>query len=112
MAFDSFRRYDPERPSYRYFPNRTRTQTIWLSWGVLLVGGLVGLVFLKFSEKRQEDLAKHYSELAQQGGVTRTCSSQVWNQNNYFHSVLQNARRRDLGLPTPRPVLQIEEEEK
>ncbi|CBZ54421.1 conserved hypothetical protein [Neospora caninum Liverpool] len=111
MAFESFRRFDPERPNYRYFPNRTRAQTAWLSWGVFALGGLVGLLYLKFTESRQEDLARQYTELSQQGGVTQTAVNQIQNQNNYFQGVLQNARRRDLGLPTPRASLRIEDEE-
>ncbi|EPR61988.1 putative transmembrane protein [Toxoplasma gondii RUB] len=110
MAFEGFRRFDPERPNYRYFPNRTRAQTVWLSWGVFALGGLVGLLYLKFSESRQQDLARHYSEVARHDGVTQTAFNQIQNQNNYFQGVLQNARRRDLGLPTPRVPLQIEEE--
>lgn len=67
MSFDSFRRADPERPRYRFFPNRTRTQTVYLSWSLLGLAGVIGYLFLRNSERSQAELAVFLEGRMQQG---------------------------------------------
>lgn len=64
MGFDRFRRFDSERPVYRFFPNRTKAQTRALSWVVLGGGVLVTLLFVKAFEKNDLRLREYYTRLA------------------------------------------------
>eukprot|EP00920_Eleutheroschizon_duboscqi_P040070 GHVT01096034.1.p2 GENE.GHVT01096034.1~~GHVT01096034.1.p2 ORF type:complete len:141 (+),score=18.17 GHVT01096034.1:363-785(+) len=87
MPFDRFRRpppwYDPERPRYRYFRNRSRAQTRILSWAALV--GSVAIVyassFMPFVNAKDTDpkfeLPHHYNmkQIHSKYAVTNKCQS-------------------------------------
>ncbi|KAL8439190.1 hypothetical protein Efla_005441 [Eimeria flavescens] len=111
MGFDRYRREDPARPNYRFFPNRTRAQTRALSWAVLGVGCFLTVFFLKAFDQNNERLKKYYDQLAAKNPHSGA-QAQVDAQNNRLAEIFFKARRADLRLPArPRQPLQIEEDD-
>ncbi|KAL8273993.1 hypothetical protein Esti_002082 [Eimeria stiedai] len=111
MGFDRYRREDPSRPNYRFFPNRTRAQTRILSWGILGVGAFMTVFFLKAFEVNNEKLKRYYDQLAVHNPRSPT-QAQVDAQNDRLTEIFYKARRADLRLPEkPRLPMQIEDDD-
>eukprot|EP00920_Eleutheroschizon_duboscqi_P040066 GHVT01096030.1.p1 GENE.GHVT01096030.1~~GHVT01096030.1.p1 ORF type:complete len:123 (+),score=15.85 GHVT01096030.1:363-731(+) len=103
MPFDRFRRpppwYDPERPRYRYFRNRSRAQTRILSWAALV--GSVAIVyassFMPFVNAKDTDpkfeLPHHYNMKQIHSKYALSALSER------FYEQFVTVRRRALGLP-------------
>eukprot|EP00929_Paragymnodinium_shiwhaense_P077948 TRINITY_DN40280_c0_g1_i2.p1 TRINITY_DN40280_c0_g1~~TRINITY_DN40280_c0_g1_i2.p1 ORF type:complete len:147 (+),score=34.27 TRINITY_DN40280_c0_g1_i2:69-509(+) len=81
---DRWKRFNPETPPYKYFPGRTRQQTMWYSWCVV--------------ERANEGKQEMYDEYARQH-MSFEQASQINAQAEALKAIMMKARRQRLGLP-------------
>mmetsp|Transcript_39867 Transcript_39867/g.87015 ORF Transcript_39867/g.87015 Transcript_39867/m.87015 type:complete len:120 (-) Transcript_39867:140-499(-) len=97
---DRWKRFNPEKPPYMFFPGRTRKQTSILSGLALVVCTGIGFVFLQITEKHKRDHNKDevYLEYARKN-LTIDQEAQISNQAEAFRQIMLKARRERMGLP-------------
>ena len=95
---DRWKAYDPENPPYRFFPNRTRSQTgrlaLFSSVAMLAIGYYITEVQDRAGKKKVEDWSKNMPFVITQGDKRKA----DW-QNEAFQEIFLDARRQRLGLP-------------
>mmetsp|Transcript_17135 Transcript_17135/g.43619 ORF Transcript_17135/g.43619 Transcript_17135/m.43619 type:complete len:118 (+) Transcript_17135:74-427(+) len=95
---DRWKRFNPETPPYKYFPNRTRKQTMVWSWmaivGFTAFGYLLAEIVDRYSAGKEEQIREYARQNASIEQMTM-----IRNQEEAFREILMRARRQRLGLP-------------
>ncbi|CEM30936.1 unnamed protein product [Vitrella brassicaformis CCMP3155] len=104
---DSWRKFDPERPSYRFFPNflgapRTPKQTMWIMSTLLGIGVFFSYVsadwFDNYQSNNYEKFARGYVER-----LPEAASSGAYARTEAYREFLYKLRRQQMGLPERPP---------
>mmetsp|Transcript_20634 Transcript_20634/g.44870 ORF Transcript_20634/g.44870 Transcript_20634/m.44870 type:complete len:118 (-) Transcript_20634:42-395(-) len=95
---DRWKRFNPEKPPYKYWPGRTRTQTLTWSFGALAGFGVLGFILYELSGRAaaaNEDKVKEYARTH----MTREQATMIKFQQEAWDRMAAQQRRKALGLP-------------
>mmetsp|Transcript_41803 Transcript_41803/g.108282 ORF Transcript_41803/g.108282 Transcript_41803/m.108282 type:complete len:120 (-) Transcript_41803:87-446(-) len=95
---DRWKRFDPETPPYKFWPNRTRSQTLRWSWMALIgctAGGYILYLLMEKNGEAQEEKIREYAR----SHASIEQLTQVRNQQEALQGIFMKARRERLGLP-------------
>mmetsp|Transcript_30546 Transcript_30546/g.71326 ORF Transcript_30546/g.71326 Transcript_30546/m.71326 type:complete len:119 (+) Transcript_30546:111-467(+) len=95
---DRWKRFNPETPPYKYFPNRTRKQTAMYSWIAMAVCTGAGYLLLQLVERHNEGQEEMYAEYAKQN-MSYGQAQAIKDQTDVLREIMMKARRQRLGLP-------------
>eukprot|EP00929_Paragymnodinium_shiwhaense_P077947 TRINITY_DN40280_c0_g1_i1.p1 TRINITY_DN40280_c0_g1~~TRINITY_DN40280_c0_g1_i1.p1 ORF type:complete len:161 (+),score=38.80 TRINITY_DN40280_c0_g1_i1:69-551(+) len=95
---DRWKRFNPETPPYKYFPGRTRQQTMWYSWCAIVGFMAIGWFLVEVVERANEGKQEMYDEYARQH-MSFEQASQINAQAEALKAIMMKARRQRLGLP-------------
>merc|ERR1719369_998134 len=96
---DRWKRFSPDNPPYKYFPNRTRKQTLVWSWMAIIGFTAVGYILAELVDRHTEGKSDQIKEYARQN-LSIEQVNMVKNQSDAFTEILMRARRQRLGLPS------------
>mmetsp|Transcript_131125 Transcript_131125/g.261715 ORF Transcript_131125/g.261715 Transcript_131125/m.261715 type:complete len:119 (+) Transcript_131125:53-409(+) len=99
---DRWKRFSPETPPYKYFPNRTRKQTMVYSWLAIAGFTALGYILAELVDRHNSGKEAMYAEYAKQN-MSFEQASMNQAQQDAFKEILMRARRQRLGLPTQAP---------
>eukprot|EP00931_Biecheleriopsis_adriatica_P076290 TRINITY_DN50009_c0_g1_i1.p1 TRINITY_DN50009_c0_g1~~TRINITY_DN50009_c0_g1_i1.p1 ORF type:complete len:119 (+),score=26.81 TRINITY_DN50009_c0_g1_i1:77-433(+) len=100
---DRWKKLNVENPPYKYFPNRTRKQTVLYSWMALIGCTAFGYLFAELVDRHNESKEEMWKEYARTH-MSFSQASQNQNQQDAFKEILMRARRQRLGLPAQAPA--------
>ncbi|CAK0895654.1 unnamed protein product [Prorocentrum cordatum] len=95
---DRWKRFHPDNPPYRYFPNRTRKQTMIYSWLAIAGCTAFGYLLAEAIEWKNSNKPEMYNEYAK-SSMSLEHHAFAENQKQAFTEILMRARRQRLGLP-------------
>mmetsp|Transcript_5843 Transcript_5843/g.10542 ORF Transcript_5843/g.10542 Transcript_5843/m.10542 type:complete len:117 (+) Transcript_5843:71-421(+) len=99
---DRWKKLNVENPPYRYFPNRTRKQTLVYSWLGLIGFTAIGYLLAEVIDRHNESKEEMWKEYARTH-MTFAHATVNKNQQDAFRDILMKARRQRLGLPPEAP---------
>merc|ERR1711920_512895 len=96
---DRWKRFNPETPPFKYFPNRTRKQTMVWSW--MAIAGFTAFDYILFEmiQRKNEGKEEMYKEYAKKN-MSFEQATMIKDQQDAFKEILMRARRQRLGLPS------------
>eukprot|EP00444_Apocalathium_aciculiferum_P024858 CAMPEP_0183436294 /NCGR_PEP_ID=MMETSP0370-20130417/69174_1 /TAXON_ID=268820 /ORGANISM="Peridinium aciculiferum, Strain PAER-2" /LENGTH=117 /DNA_ID=CAMNT_0025623685 /DNA_START=59 /DNA_END=412 /DNA_ORIENTATION=+ len=95
---DRWKRFNPETPPYKYFPNRTRKQTMVWSWMAMAGFSAFGYLLAEIVERQSVGKEEQIKEYARQNASIEQVTM-IKNQSEAFKEIMMRARRQRLGLP-------------
>mmetsp|Transcript_16127 Transcript_16127/g.34171 ORF Transcript_16127/g.34171 Transcript_16127/m.34171 type:complete len:118 (-) Transcript_16127:66-419(-) len=99
---DRWKRFNPETPPYKYFPNRTRKQTMVYSWLAIAGFTAFGYFLAEVVDRHNKGKEELYTEYAKQN-MSFEQATMIKDQTDALKGVLMKARRQRLGLPQQAP---------
>mmetsp|Transcript_7568 Transcript_7568/g.14904 ORF Transcript_7568/g.14904 Transcript_7568/m.14904 type:complete len:118 (-) Transcript_7568:46-399(-) len=95
---DRWKRFSPDTPPYKYFPNRTRKQTMVWSWMAIAGFTAFGYLLAEVVDRHNAGKEEIYQEYAKQN-MSYEQATMIKDQQEAFKGILMRARRQRLGLP-------------
>merc|ERR1719450_1567564 len=99
---DRWKQFNPERPPYRYFGNRSRTATNWITLGCTVVLTVGGIMLIQHLVRRQDDRSEWWRE-QMETNLSYAEHDAVQRQTDGLKAIIMRNRRRHLGLPERQP---------
>mmetsp|Transcript_19842 Transcript_19842/g.35285 ORF Transcript_19842/g.35285 Transcript_19842/m.35285 type:complete len:119 (-) Transcript_19842:51-407(-) len=95
---DRWKRFNPDTPPYKFFPNRTRKQTMLYSWMAIAGFTAFGYLLAEVVDRHnsgKEEMLKEYAK----NNMSLQQNQMVKDQSDAFREILMKARRQRLGIP-------------
>eukprot|EP00927_Polykrikos_kofoidii_P051899 TRINITY_DN45672_c0_g1_i1.p1 TRINITY_DN45672_c0_g1~~TRINITY_DN45672_c0_g1_i1.p1 ORF type:complete len:128 (-),score=18.91 TRINITY_DN45672_c0_g1_i1:143-526(-) len=96
---DRWKRFNPETPPYKFFPGRTRKQTMVYSWVAIAAFAGVGYFLAEVVDRHNKTKDEMYADYAQKN-MSFEQRQMLNNQEDALREIMMKARRQRLGLET------------
>mmetsp|Transcript_59497 Transcript_59497/g.156575 ORF Transcript_59497/g.156575 Transcript_59497/m.156575 type:complete len:119 (-) Transcript_59497:33-389(-) len=95
---DRWKRFNPETPPYKFFPNRTRKQTMMWSWMTIVGTSAFAYILYALVEKKNDRDSEKFKEYARTH-TSIDMQRHIESQQEALQAIFMKARRQRLGLP-------------